>query len=115
MSLRLALPADQVARQLPGEAVTVGVAARLLGCDPSTVRKLLQRRRLSGHRVGVGDRGGVRIDLGSVEAYKATRALGAAIEDDGAADRRAPPRRRRGANPAHDEAMAYLRSMGVKV
>jgi excisionase family DNA binding protein len=120
VTLRLALEPDQVARRIPGEAVTVAVAARILGCDPSTVRKLLRRRRLAGHRVGSGgDPGGVRVDLESIEAYKARHAIGAALEADdgamgGAGDRRRPARRR-GVNPAHDEALAQLRAWGVRV
>jgi excisionase family DNA binding protein len=113
--LRLALPPDVVARLVPGESVTVAVAARVLGCDPSTVRKLLRGGHLAGHRVGAGDApGGVRVDLESIEAYKARHAIGGPIDDD-PDDRPAPRRRRARGNPAHDEAMAWLRSQGVLV
>lgn len=111
MTLRLALDPQPVA----GEAVTVGVAARILGCDHSTVRKLLKRRRLAGHRVGAGeDPGGVRVDLASIEAYKARHAIGAALEDgDHAADRRKVQRRR--PNAALDDALRQLKAWGVRL
>lgn len=98
-------------QKIPGESVTVNIAARILGCDPSTVRKMLRRGYLSGHRVGMGDSPyGVRVDLASVEAYKAHHAIVALC------DLPAPVRRRRQvSNPACDEALAWLRSQGVRV
>lgn len=113
MSLRLALEPRHVA----GEAVTVAVAARILGCDHSTVRKLLKRRRLAGHRVGAGEApGGVRVDLASIEAYKARHAIGATIEDDArAADHAADRRKARRPNAALDDALRQLKAWGVRL
>lgn len=120
MTLRLALTPDQVAAQAPAKPVDVGVtvdeAARILGCDPSTVRKLLTKKKLGGHRVGLGEiRGGVRVSLQSIDAYKRSRAIGAASDDDQATPANGPKIRRRGPNPAHDEALAQLRAWGVQI
>lgn len=94
-------------------AITVDQAARLLGCDPSTVRKLLRNRKLAGNRVGLGDRpNGIRVHLESVRAYKRRHAIGAAIED---AEPTPKPRGRRQINPAAQEALRELRAMGVLV
>jgi excisionase family DNA binding protein len=99
------LPADDV-----GDAVTVDQAARLLGCDPSTVRRLLKQGRLSGHRIGVGDRpNGVRVHVASIEAWRRRHAIGAAAAEP------APRPARRRAGAAHAEAIAQLRALGVAV
>lgn len=118
MTLRLALTPDQVAAQAPAKPIDVGVtvdeAARILGCDPSTVRKLLAKKKLGGHRVGLGEiRGGVRVSLASIEAYKRSRAIGAASDGDQAPA--AGRTRRQGPDPAHDEALAQLRAWGVQI
>jgi excisionase family DNA binding protein len=99
------LPADDL-----GAAVTVDQAARLLGCDPSTVRRLLRQGRLDGHRVGVGDRpNGVRVHVASIEAWRQRHAIG------GASIEAAPRRPRRQTGAAHAEAIAQLRALGVAV
>ncbi len=117
MTLRLALtPAEVAAQRRDDDAVTVEEAARILGCDQSMIRKLLRRKKLSGHRVGLGEiRGGVRVDLGSLRAYKRRRAIGAAADDDRDQPGQAKPGRRRAPNPAHDEALAQLRAWGIPV
>ncbi len=58
------------------ESVTIAVAARRLGCDPSTVRVLLRRGELTGHRVGKGaEPRGIRVHTASVRNYKLRYAI----------------------------------------
>jgi excisionase family DNA binding protein len=111
VTLRLAQSIDELTDD--GEAVTVAEAARLLGCDGSTVRKLLKRRRLAGHHVGLGPNPrGVRVSLYSIQKYKQRNATGGDAAELEAAPARPRPRR---ANRAHDEAMAQLRQWGVRI
>ena len=92
-------------------SVSVRVAARSLGCDPSTVRALLRTGQLSGHRVGKGARpGGVRVHEVSIRAYKRRHAIGAQDLDEEPPEQQERPH---GHNPAHREAMARLRQLGA--
>lgn len=95
-------------------SVAVNVAARLLGCDQSTVRVLLNAGQLKGHRVGKGlNPRGVRVHLASIHDYISRNAIGVIADNDNtAADR---PEQRRGARTTaeHDEAIARLRAWGV--
>lgn len=96
------------------DGLTVAQAARSLGCDPSTVRKMLRRRKLSGWRVGAGDDPrGVRVSAASIEAWKRRRAIGGQLEaQDPAAP---PPARRRRSTAVVNEMTAELRALGVSV
>jgi hypothetical protein len=96
------------------DSVTVVVAARRLGCDPTTVRALLVSRQLGGHRVGKGkDPRGVRVHLASIHDYMARHAIGGEPLNDNV---EVQPRARRSRPSAvHDAAMAELRAMGVAV
>lgn len=47
--------------------ITVGAAARLVGCHPATVRRALLRGDLEGYRAG--QRGMYRIPHGALEAW----------------------------------------------
>ena len=111
MSLRLAASPDQMAAAADlDRSITVNEAAAILGCDPSTVRKLLRKRKLLGHRIGLGEkRGGVRVQLASIRAYQARRAIGA-----DAPDGPAPAPHRAVQNAAHREAVAALRNLGLR-
>lgn len=94
----------------PDDSITVAQAARRLGCDPTTVRALIREGSLSGHRVGKGKTpNGVRIKLWSVIEYEERHAFGRREPANDAGK----PKPRRDPNPAHGEAMAYLRSLGL--
>ncbi len=58
------------------ESVTLAVAAYRLGCNPSTVRALLQAGELIGHRVGKGaNPRGIRVQASSIRDYKDRHAV----------------------------------------
>ena len=96
----------------PDDSVTVAVASRRLGCDPTTVRALLRARELGGHRVGKGkDPKGVRVHLASINDYIARHPVGGEPVNDNAEVQPSPRRRQRSA--AHDAAMAELLAMGI--
>jgi hypothetical protein len=98
----------------PDDSVTVAVASRRLGCDPTTVRALLRCRELSGHRVGKGkDPKGVRVHVASIRDYIARHSVCRELLNDNAAIQPSPHLRRR--SPAHDAAMAQLQALGVAV
>lgn len=96
----------------PDDSLTVNEAARRLGCDHTTVRAMLRNGELTGHRVGKGKNpGGIRVKRWSIAAYEERNIIGGKPED---LQERKPARAgRRDPNPAHGEAMAYLRSIGV--
>ena len=95
-------------------SVTVTVAARLLGCDQSTVRVLLNAGQLKGHRVGKGlNPRGVRVHLASIHDYISRNAIGAIADNDNAAADRPVLRQSARKTAEHDEALARLRAWGV--
>jgi excisionase family DNA binding protein len=102
------------------ESVTVTEAARRLGCDPSTVRELLNAGELTGHRVGkfAGHRQGkaasprgVRVHVAAIRRYKARHTTGGARLEP--ANDATPPRPRVVHNPAGAEAKRRLRALGL--
>ena len=98
----------------PDDSVTVAVASRRLGCDPTTVRALLRCRELGGHRVGKEkDPNGVRVHVASIHDYIARHRLGGEPASDNAEIRPSPRRNRPSA--VHDAAMVALQAMGVTV
>jgi excisionase family DNA binding protein len=97
----------------PEEAVTVAVAARRLGCDPSTVRAMVRNGQLAAFKVGKGRQpGGVRIEAESIRTYKRKNAIGGETTKPDVSGR--SPRSR-----AHSAAMreleAELRALGLSV
>ena len=98
-------------------SVTVAAAAERLGCDQTTVRELLRKKLLAGHRIGkTAEPNGVRVKLWSIEAWEETHAIGGS-ESGGSGEEltpaaRRPPRRRAG-NPADLEADAALKALGA--
>lgn len=106
--LRLATQPDEVDDGTE-ESVTVAEAARRLGCDQSTVRAMLQRGDLGGHRVGKGPNPrGVRVDAASIKAYKKRHAIQASNDPAPAS---ADPRPVR--TSGHIHAKRRLRALGV--
>ena len=98
----------------PEDSVTVAVASRRLGCDPTTVRALLRCRELGGHRVGKGkDPKGVRVHLTSIHDYiERHRIVGEPVNDNVEIG---PPPHCRQRSAVHDAAMAELLAMGIIV
>lgn len=98
----------------PGDSVTVDVAARLLGCDQSTVRVLLNAAQLAGHRVGKGlNPRGIRIHVSSIQDYICRNAVGQVAHNDNIVPEKATVRRNVRRSVEHDEAVARLRAWGV--
>lgn len=85
-------------------SVSVRTAAIVLDVDDSTIRKLVKKCELEGHRVGSR---GIRIYERSIAAYRAARAIG------GAPAAPSSPPKRQPQSAAHREALATLRQMGI--
>lgn len=106
--------APPISVESPDDSVTVAVAARRLGCDPTTVRALLVNCQLGGHRVGKGkDPRGVRVHLASIYDYIARHPIGGEPVNDNVQMQPSPRRRQR--STVHDAAMAELLAMGITV
>lgn len=96
------------------DAVTVDVSARLLGCDQSTVRVLLNAGQLAGHRVGKGlNPRGIRIHVSSIHDYISRNVVGQVADNDNVEPEKATKRRNARRSVEHDEAVARLRAWGV--
>lgn len=95
--------------------ITVAEAARILGVDASTVRRMVENREIEGWRIGSG--GGrtpraIRISLASCLDYREANSAAA----PGRARAPEPPKPRPArARASFLEACAYLRSRGVRV
>lgn len=89
-------------------SVRVAKVAEALDIDQSTVRRLLDRGDLEGHKVGRG----VRIYVDSVQAYQEEKRIAPPKPKE------APERKlRRKAEPSAEleEALVYARKMGLRV
>lgn len=93
-------------------SITVAQAARVIGCDRSTVYELIDSRQLRGNRVGKGRRGkaprGVRVSLASAEAYKRRHAIGGEEGEPMPA-----PTATTAGNAAHRAAVERLKARGI--
>lgn len=95
--------------------VTVARAAELLGCDASTVRRLVKAGALTGWRVSADPtrRGEPRLSLASIEAWRRQHRL----ESDAApalpANKRAPASNSPAATALHRAAIANLKDLGI--
>jgi excisionase family DNA binding protein len=89
--------------------ITVAEAAGMLGCDQSTVRKMLRAKILAGNTVGTGkSRPGVRVRLSSVRAH-----IERGVAGDPVPAPSDPPRSRLRAD--YYEALRQLRAAGINV
>jgi hypothetical protein len=114
MTTQAPLSARPLPTESPDDSVTVAVASRRLGCDPTTVRALLRCGELVGHRVGKGkDPKGVRVHLASIHDYIARYSFGGEPMNYKADVQPSPRRRQRSA--VHDAEMAELQAMGIAV
>jgi hypothetical protein len=102
--LRIARDPEDAPPPPVSRSVQVKVAAAMMDCDPTTVRKLLKDGLLAGHKIGTR---GVRIYLASIRDYQNS------TEIEPKKTRAAAPRRS-AAKPtaSHFEAMAFLRELG---
>ena len=94
--------------------VTVARAAELLGCDPSTVRRLVKAGALEGWRVSANPlrRGEPRLSLASIDA----RRRGHRLESDASGVAQGQQRQtsqRPTLTAAHRAAIANLKAMGI--
>lgn len=89
-------------------SVRVAKVAEALDIDQSTVRRLLDRGDLEGHKVGRG----IRIYVDSVQAYQEGKRV-APPKPEGAPERK--PRRKVEPSAELEEALAYMRSLGLRV
>lgn len=106
-------PADAFAGDLD-RGVTVACAAKLLGCDPSTVRRLVKAGALEGWRVSAhpSRRGEPRLSLASIDAWR----RGHRLESDASAAAQGQQRQtsqRPTLTAAHRAAIANLKAMGI--
>lgn len=109
--VRLDAANDNVAEH-DERSVTVAAAAVRLGCNPTTVRELLRKNVLAGHRIGRSTTPtGVRIKLWSIKAFEQRHALGCMREEAFSSDQPTP--RRRGRNKANEQAASRLKALGA--
>ncbi len=93
--------------ELGDRSLKVAEVARLLSCDESQVRKLVDAGELHGHVLG---KRGIRIYLSSVEEYREAKALQPKTKEKSSSGQR-----RKRVSAAHNEAVANLRSLGIDV
>ncbi len=98
MVARLAASPDDA----PRASAKLETVAVMLDCDPSTVRKLLARGLIEGHRIGSRS---IRVYVDSIRAYQERSRMGGESMAAGPARRRA--------TTAHREAVAFLRQHGI--
>lgn len=109
MTVRLALPVPERNER----SITVAAAAERLGCDQTTVRELLRKKLLAGHRIGKTDKpNGVRVKVWSIEAWEERHGIGCDADDEEEKPTPRMPRPTRH-NQAHEEAMERLKAWGV--
>jgi excisionase family DNA binding protein len=106
-------PADATGVDLD-RGVTIARAAELLGCDPSTVRRLVKAGALEGWRVSADPtrRGEPRLSLASIEAWR----RGHKLESDApvsAQGQQRPISQRPTLTAAHRAAVANLKDLGI--
>jgi excisionase family DNA binding protein len=101
--LRAALPPEAY-----DDGITVAQAARIIGCDETTVRELVRCRQIDGWKVGKHRKGkaptGLRVSRSSCFEYRVRWDAGGPVE----AVEPARPKRRERVSAAHLEALASL-------
>ncbi|MCM0018398.1 MAG: helix-turn-helix domain-containing protein [Tagaea sp.] len=105
-------PVDDIPDELPLDRhVTIAKAAEALGCDESTVRKMLKNGDLQGFRVRAdrAARGAPRVSVASIERYVA----GMRIVPKAAIAKREDKTAGRALTNAHRAAVAELRRLGI--
>lgn len=107
--LRLALPPETY-----DDGITVAEAARVLGVDATTIRRMVEARAIHGWRIGAGESPrAIRVSLASCLDYRENNSAAAApTRAHAPRETKAQPAR---ARASFLEARAYLRSRGVRV
>jgi len=100
--------------------VTVARAAELLGCDASTVRRLVKAGALTGWRVSADParRGEPRLSLASIEAWRRQHRLESDASPADAANKRplapnSPTASGAASTALHRAAIANLKALGI--
>ncbi len=91
--------------------VPIATAAVTLGCDESTVRKMLKNGDLEGIRVRADrdSRGHPRVSVASIDRYKVRMAIAPAI----ASAAKGAAAKPRGTTSGHKAAIAFLATKGI--
>lgn len=96
------------------DGITVAEAARVLGVDATTIRRMVENRSIEGWRIGAGESPrSIRVSLASCIEYREAHNAGSG-SPRAAAPKDAKPRPAR-ARASFLEARAYLRSLGMRV
>lgn len=107
--LRAALPPETY-----DDGITVAEAARVLGVDATTIRRMVEGRSIEGWRVGAGKSPrSIRVSLASCLDYR--EANSAAVGPKRAQAPKPAKDRPASARASFREAQAYLRSLGLRV
>ncbi|UYN97665.1 MAG: hypothetical protein KIT25_12315 [Enhydrobacter sp.] len=97
------------------DGITVSNAARIIGCDQTTIRALLRLGELEGWRVGKTRKPrGVRVSRASCEDYKDRNAI-RPDHTSAAPDNPAPRTRAKRSSAVLRETLAALRAHGVRI
>lgn len=105
-------PVDVIPDDLPLDRhVPIATAKAALGCDESTIRKMLKNGDLEGIRVRADrdSRGAPRVSVASIERYKARMAIAPAM----AAAAKGAAAKLRGTTSGHKAAIAFLATKGI--
>jgi excisionase family DNA binding protein len=94
--------------------ITVTRAAELLGCNPSTVRRLIKVGALSGWRVAThpSRRGDPRVSLSSIQAWRRAHKLEADFAPPSSENQRTEPQHPT-LTASHRAAIANLKDLGI--
>jgi excisionase family DNA binding protein len=94
--------------------ITVARAAELLGCDPSTVRRLIKSGSIEGWRVSTRPerRGHPRLSLASIQAWRHAHKLESNVEPPPSNNPQAALQRPT-LTAAHRAAVANLKELGI--
>ncbi len=93
--------------------VTYARAAELLGCDVSTIRRMIRKDMIEGWRIATDPKhlGEPRVSLASIRAWRERNRIRPDAAAATAGERPAPPGKR--LHAAHREAVARCKALGI--